>query len=154
MFTIFDIIDLAIQIEENGEAFYRRAILSISDPKLAETLEWLAEEEVAHAQWFADMRTRADRSVEDPQVARIGRALLRETVSENPFSLADTDVSEIDRTQSLIARSVTFEQDTVLFYEMLEPFMSGDADRRLLADIIEQEHRHIERLQALLKEDR
>ena len=45
MFTINEILNMAIQIEKNGEAVYRKSIEQISDPKLVSLLEWMADEE-------------------------------------------------------------------------------------------------------------
>jgi hypothetical protein len=55
MFSIQDIIDLAIQIEENGEQVYRRASGEISNPSLVWLLQYLADEETEHARWFSEL---------------------------------------------------------------------------------------------------
>ncbi|MBI9081993.1 MAG: ferritin family protein [Desulfobacterales bacterium] len=151
MFTFSDILDIAVKIEENGEAYYRRALKSVSDPDLVRMFQWLAEEEAAHADRFADMRTRIDdASKEDSQLAGIGRALLRDAVSEKGFSLDDTEAADISRVKTLIDLSVTFEQDTVDFYNLLRPFVADAQDRQLLDEIIAQENEHIKRLQSFL----
>ena len=150
MFTFSDILHIAVKIEENGEAYYRRAIKSVSDPDLVRMFQWLAQQEADHACGFADMRTRIHGTTEDPQLAGIGRALLRDAVSEKGFSLDDTQASDIDRVQKLIALSVTFEQDTVEFYELLRPFVADVRDRQLLDEIITQEKDHIAQLQSFL----
>jgi len=45
MFLIGDIIELAIQIEQNAEKVYRNALIKIADPKFVSILQWLADEE-------------------------------------------------------------------------------------------------------------
>ena len=45
MFLIEDIIELAIQIEQNAEKVYRNALIKIADPKFVSILQWLADEE-------------------------------------------------------------------------------------------------------------
>lgn len=151
MFTFSDILDIAVKIEENGEAYYRRALKSVSDPDLVRMFQWLAEQEADHARRFADMRTRIEVTTEeDPQLAGIGRALLREAVSEKGFSLDDTEAADISRVKTLIDLSVTFEQDTVEFYNLLRPFVADARDRQLLDEIIAQENDHMEKLQSFL----
>jgi rubrerythrin len=49
MFSIQEILDLAIRIENNGESVYRRAVDEISETALASVLQWMADEEVEHA---------------------------------------------------------------------------------------------------------
>ncbi|EFK11805.1 conserved domain protein [delta proteobacterium NaphS2] len=48
MFNIWEIIEFAIRIEENGEKVYRDASTKVSDPSLVSMLHWLAEEEAQH----------------------------------------------------------------------------------------------------------
>ena len=50
MFLTGDIIELAIQIEQNAEKVYRNAQKKISDPKFVVVLQWLADEETQHIQ--------------------------------------------------------------------------------------------------------
>jgi len=50
MFLTGDIIELAIQIEQNAEKVYRNAQKKISDPKFVAVLQWLADEETQHIQ--------------------------------------------------------------------------------------------------------
>ena len=64
MFSSREIFDLAIQIEKNGETFYRDALKQISNPSLRSLLQWLADQEVKHREWFAHkneaVKTEAD----------------------------------------------------------------------------------------------
>ena len=70
MFTMSEIIEFAIRIEENGEKVYRDASEKVSDPYLVSFLKWLADEEAEHVQWFSDLkRTVRDESV-DPQLGK------------------------------------------------------------------------------------
>ena len=55
MFTLTDIIEIAVQIEKNGESTYRRAQQETSDPSLADLLGLLADEELEHQRWFAEL---------------------------------------------------------------------------------------------------
>lgn len=50
MFSANELLDLAIKLEKNGEAVYRDAIEKIPNPELVRLLEWMADEEVKHAQ--------------------------------------------------------------------------------------------------------
>jgi rubrerythrin len=49
LFSTDEILDLAVQIERNGEAVYRDAIGLLSDPELVSLLGWMADEEAKHA---------------------------------------------------------------------------------------------------------
>jgi len=144
MFSIEDIIDLAIQIEQNGEQVYRNAMKNTPDPALASMLEWVADEEVRHVNWFNEFRKRVPARKVDPRLEELGREILRDALGNQVFSLAEVDFTRISRVQELLDVAIEFEQDTVVFYEMLIPFVEDPQTLASLQDIIEEERRHIE----------
>ena len=60
MFTLGEIIDLAIRIEKNGESTYRKAQKEVSSSKVSAMLEWLADDEAKHEKWFTELRENVD----------------------------------------------------------------------------------------------
>ncbi|UCD91196.1 MAG: rubrerythrin, partial [Desulfobacterales bacterium] len=60
MFTITEIIDIAMKIEKNGETIYRNAIEKIPVPSLVPLLEWIANEEANHAEWFSNLKQKTE----------------------------------------------------------------------------------------------
>ena len=151
MFVIEDIIDLAIQIEQNAEKVYRDAQKKTSTPDLASFLKWLADEERAHAKWFSGLKEPTSVAHQDPDVVRMGKALLGDVLGSQSFSLKDADFSEIHRLSQLIAVAIEFEGDKVTFYRLLLPFIEDAATREFLESIILEEKNHILRLQDFLK---
>ena len=53
MFSIQEILDLAIRLEKNGESVYRTAAAKLFRADLVSLLVWMADEEVKHARWFS-----------------------------------------------------------------------------------------------------
>jgi rubrerythrin len=143
VFSIQEIIDLAIQIEENGEKVYRKAVDNVSDPSLSSLLRWLADEEAKHTQRFNELREIADTSPIDPQVEELGKNILRSVVGEQSFSLDEADFSRIGTVKELIQLAIEFEKDTILFYEMIRTFVQDHETMDKLREIIEEETRHI-----------
>ncbi len=150
MFLMSDIIDLAIQIEKNAEQIYRKALSQISNPSLIFILQWLAEEEVAHAEWFSRIKETIDTQVKDPAVEAMGKSLLRDVLGKQSFSLNEANFSEIDRLVDLLSLAVEFENDKVLFYKMLRPFIADDETLDFLEKIIAEETDHIQELHKLM----
>jgi rubrerythrin len=150
MFSMAEIIDLAIQIEKNGERIYRKALEKMSDPSLASLLQHLADEEVEHAKWFSEMKATIKETTDDPSLAEKGNSILRGVLGGEAFSLGDADFSKIDRIQSLLKLAIEFERDTVLFFEMIRSFIEDKETLDQLDTIIEEENRHAEVLQAFL----
>ena len=150
MFSIGDIIDLAVQIEENGEKFYRDAAAKAANPKLASMLQWLADEEVNHVEKFSEMRQEAQGTAEDPRLEDIGKALLQRSLGDQTFSLEDIDFSSLDQVETLLEWAIEFEKDTIVFYEMIKSFVQDKGTQDLLEAIIEEELGHIRVLEEFL----
>ncbi|PIE65563.1 MAG: hypothetical protein CSA26_03045 [Desulfobacterales bacterium] len=149
MFTIADIRNIAIQIEKNGEATYRKAAANASDPELAQILIWMADQEKKHAEWFSNLRSTMPLTREQKELEEMGKVLLQDMVKGNNFLLGEENLNSAQTTQKLFEISSSFEADTALFYEFLlglieEPEVQGQLQR-----IIEEERKHIKKLQEL-----
>ena len=147
MFSIREIIDIAIKIEKNGESFYRDAMEKISNPALKPVLLFLADQEHEHAQWFEKLKQKTTTAEGNQKVAEISEAMLQNLVGDQKFSLGDADLSELDTVESLIELAIEVEQDTIVFYQMLQAFIDDSDTLEGLNEIIAEENRHIELLQ-------
>jgi rubrerythrin len=150
LFSIAEIVDIAVQIEKNGEATYRNAVQKISDPSLVRLLEWMADEEANHIQWLLDLKQKVDSDTENSFAQNMPRHLLNDTIGNQRFSLAEIDFSQIDNISDLIDIFIEFERDSILFYEMLKPFVLAADARSLLDQIIAEETLHIEKLEEVM----
>jgi len=150
MYTLDDIRQIAIQIEQNGEQTYRSAAKRAGSPEVAKILNWMADEEHRHGKWFDQMPTGAKEvSNEYQEMEELGRSLLKEMVENKTFSLdgdrldATTDVLEV------LSQSLEFEEDTILFYDMLKAFMEDQSGVAQLDLIINEEQGHVKVLKKL-----
>lgn len=150
MFSIGDIIDLAVQIEENAEKLFRDAAKKAADPSLASMLHWLADEEIQHAEQFSEMKQKAEKTVEDPRLEEMGKAVLEGTLGGQTFSLKDVDFSRLEGVDTLLKRVIEFENDTILFYEMIRSFVEDQSTVDHLDVIIEEEESHVRVLEEFL----
>lgn len=150
MFSLRDVIEMAIQIEKNGEKVYRRALEKTSDLSLVSLLQHLADEEVRHIQWFSELAKEAETSVDDPRVEKAGRLLLQRILGNQSFSLADADLSSMKGIEALLATAIEFERDTALFYEMVQSFVQDQDVSDQLDTIIKEEHQHARDLEKFL----
>lgn len=150
MFSSNEILDMAIKLEQNGEAVYRRAIEKVSQPELVSLLEWMADEEVKHAQWFSDLKRKPKTKGSNPFVEEMSRELFNDLLGDENFSLKDVDFSSVDKIDDLIEIFIEFERDSVLFYQVLEPFIEDPVTLEHLNKIIDEENSHIQRLQAFI----
>ena len=147
MFSWQDIIAVAIQIEQNGEQLYRAAAAEIKDPELAAALAALAEDEAHHQEKFKQIAAAQPQGVPGSALEKMARALLREMVAEHSFSLQSADLLTAQTVRDIVTASIAFEQDTLLFYEMIEQMASDRQAREILQQIAAEEKRHILELQ-------
>ncbi len=150
MFSIGDIIELAIQIEQNGEAICRQVLKKNMEPQLASLFAWMAEEEIKHIEWFKSLKATARISEQNPQLEKMGRDLLNAVLGKQSFSLGDTDLTCINQIKDLIALLIDFENDTILFYEMIKSVVTDHKTIEYLDMIIKEENQHKNKLQEYL----
>jgi len=151
MFSSGDIIDLAIQIEKNGEKVYRDALRGVKDQSVASVLKWLADEEVEHGKWFSELKRAVRKVPVDKRVEDMGRHILQGILGDESFSLKEADLQNPGGVENLINMAIEFEKDTVLFFEMFESFLEDRESLDHLKRIIEEERRHIQVLEEYLE---
>ena len=150
MFEIIEIIDLALQIEKNGEKIYRNALKRVTNPAVYTLLQKLADEELDHVEWFSSLKQNIKSTTDDPELMEMGKTILNSVLGDQAFSLKDVDFSKIDRIDDLIKLAIEFEKDTILFYEMIRPLIDNTEDLDHLDKIIAEENQHIQYFQEIL----
>ena len=149
MFTRNDIRNIAIQIESNGEQVYRSASKKTDDPQLAQMFAWMADEEMRHGQWFKALKVPTQASPAHEEIETMGRSLLQEMMKNQTFSLDDAQLPTITDISGLLDLSLEFENDTILFYEMLREFIEDSETIEQLNAIIAEEQGHVRQLERL-----
>ena len=132
MFSIHEILDIAIQLEKNSEAIYREAAESVIKPDIATVLKWMADEEVKHAMWFDSLRDDAALKPEATSLEILNGDFLKSIVGGQSFSLADVDFADIQQVSDLLNVFIESEKDGILFYELLMPFIREEDIRSML----------------------
>ena len=151
MFTLGEIIDLAIRIEKNGENTYRMAQNQVSSSELVLMLQELADDEAEHEKWFARLREDMNAGIEDPKLEEMGKTMLMTVLGDQAFSMNNADFSKMDNIMNLLELSLEFEKDTIIFYEMLKEFIEDKDVLSGIEKIIEEENRHVKHLEENIK---
>lgn len=149
MFRIQDIQHIAIQIEKNGEATYRKAGQLVEDPELKEMLLWMADEELRHRKWFEQLVPEMVDSEPQDDLEAMGKSLLEKMVADQTFSLDQESLQQASSVCELLVQSQTFEEDTVLFYEFLRDLLDDEQAIAHLNRIIEEERSHAKQLASM-----
>jgi rubrerythrin len=150
MFEIAEIIDLALQIEKNGEKIYRNALKRVTNPAVHTLLQRLADEELDHVEWFSSLKQKIKSTTDDPELMEMGKTILDSVLGDQSFSLKDVDFSKIDRIDDLMKMAMEFERDTILFYEMIRQLIDNTEELDHLDKIIAEENQHVQHFQDML----
>jgi len=149
MFTMDDLFDIATKIEKNGESVYTNATEKIKDRDLKSMLKWMANEEASHARWFADKKNSLHLEIEETRLKKMVPQVFQEMMGDNTLGLEEIDFSEIKTVSHLLDTFIGFENDTIMFYELLETFIQEEKVLDGLKNIILEEKNHIQKLESM-----
>jgi rubrerythrin len=153
VFTAAEAIEMALEIEKNGEVFYNAAAEKSDDAEVTALFEDLAVQEQIHYEIFQKMLGSVGSAPElpaeeyDQYQAYLDAALDNALFSGEDKALALAEKAT-DRETALRA-ALGFEKDTMLFFYDLRE-MVGEADRESVSRVIGEERKHVRRLAALL----
>jgi len=153
MFSLSDVIAVAITIEENGEATYRQAAEGTARTDVAALLTWLADQEAEHVTWFRELGAEAGVKEADADLADMGQSMLKRVVGEESFNLDPADLASKESLHELLDVASQLEMDTAIFYQLLGGFVNDSDTLAHLETIIEEEKSHGRMLLELLESD-
>lgn len=148
-----DIIDLAMQLELNGGAFYRAVAAKTKDYRVRALFEDLAIQEDRHYQVFSQL---AENVREQPLMTderwRQYAEYLNATVQSAFFEGEDKALAAADSVtdeDEALHMAMAFEKDTLLFFFDLRDNVA-EGDRSFIEKVVDEEKAHIRRLAELL----
>ncbi len=160
-FNTDELMEMAIQIEKNGLEYYSLMTARSSNPEIKQVFSYLGREEQSHLDNFIKIREKlaisnAEKQFEiadeynTPEMFNYLNAMFDGRVFPNLRSHADI-AKEISTDEQAIYHAISFEKDTVLFFqEILNILGPADQNRGLVEELIRQEKIHIARLYTLL----
>ena len=148
MFTLNEIYDLAIQIEKNGENYYREAEKKVSETSLKTMFLRLADQEAKHTTWFNEKKESLKAGSEILELDQMSSQMLKDILGNQRFSLGEVELEHMSKVEDLLSMAIEFEEDTIIFYGMLRSLIKDDETLKGLDEIIEEEKLHIEVIQS------
>ena len=151
-----DALELAMNIETNGETFYRAVAGKTADPAVRALFEDLAVQETKHYAVFAKL---SKGMIGSPLMTAEAwdeyQNYLQATVQSALFEGSDRALAAAEEAadeKEAIKMAIGFEKETLLFFYNLSDLVS-DRDKKTIARIIAEEKSHVRRLAALLRAD-
>lgn len=151
-FNADDIFEMAVIIEQNGAAFYRKAAAQIDNENQKKFLLELARMEDDHEKTFTDMQKELEKdetflTTFDPDNES---ALYLKALAD---SKVFTDTKETGNTlKEILSSAITAEKDSIAFYLGMRELIPEKYGKTKINDIIKEEMRHIKLLASKLSE--
>jgi len=156
-FNADEVLEMAIKIERNGAAFYRKAASQHPGEESMAMLEKLAAMEDEHEKTFLELRaqlTEQERKeqVYDPdgEVSLYLEALSDSHGGEGSPSAADALTGE-ESLAEIITIALGLEEKSILYYLGLRDFVPETLGRNKVDKVIAEERKHLTQLSDLLK---
>ena len=149
VFTASQGLEMAMQIEENGEAFYTTVAAETSVADVKELFEFLAGQERNHYKVFEKLLGRIEPGAqmlapEEDEYSMYLQVALDQALFSGPEKALATARDAKDR-ETAIRTALGFEKDTLLFFYDLREMVS-DKDRETVTRIVNEEKAHVRRL--------
>lgn len=146
-FSVAEVIQLAISMEEEGVKYYEK-YAAMADVELKEILLGMAEDERQHAKVFQEMYKDLEISEyeEDYLFSANVQDFFASYAKNEGFS---RDMPPIDSVRDAIKIGAETEKVTIAYYKSLLEFANEDVTK-ILVRLIEEEEKHQKRLEELL----
>ncbi|MBF0525628.1 MAG: ferritin family protein [Deltaproteobacteria bacterium] len=156
-FNANEVFQMAIEIEENGKAFYDQAGQKITDPQVKELFAALAQEEVSHKARFISLKdklpaTAAGQTVYDPEkeIDLYLKMMADLNVFRTDKKMAD-QVAGIKSAADAVHLAMQFEKDSIIFFLTMQDDTEEAQGRQLIGQLVKEEQQHLKRLSMQLK---
>ncbi len=156
VFTAAEALEMAMEIEKNGETFYNAVAAKSTDPEIKALFEDLADQERGHYQVFQEMLEGMKPAPElsaaeyDEYQVYVQVALNNALFAGPPYGAGALALAkQAEDRETALRAAMGFEKDTMLFfYDPRE--MVSEADRAAVSSVIREEKKHLRRLARLL----
>lgn len=158
VFSTQDVFEMAIRIEENGAAFYRKAADLQEDLSNKKFLETIARMEDRHKAYFQRMKKLITDSEKSQTDAEDEPVLYLKAMAEahggegNPNSVDELTGDET--MEDVVQTAIGLEKKSILFYLGLKDMVPPESGHEKIDKIINEEKKHIAQLSGFLKKAR
>lgn len=157
-FSADEVFEMGMDIERNGEAYYRKAAELAKDASVRDVFTDLMQQERKHYEVFKELRDNLPPRATLPTVVDTDSeeylyldALVKSRLFSNVRE-AEAVASKVGNAVEALRAALAFEKDTVLFFQSMKSMTDERLGKGEIDRLIEQEHGHIVRISGLIKE--
>ena len=157
VFNAEEIFDLAILIEKNGAAFYKKAADNMSDAGIKDILTQLVDMEIDHERTFIELKNElvpADKEQTTFDPYEELALYLKAFADGHVFDLSDPSASLTGNESGvdILKKAIGLEKDAIVLYLGLKDLIPANLGQDKIDKIISQEMGHIRLLSGKLKD--
>jgi len=159
-FNADEVFEMGMDIEQNGEAYYRKAAELTEDPEIKKIFDDLMTAEQQHYETFKKLRENLPAKdttplVSDPddQEYRYLDALVKSRLFNNVRE-AEEVVSKASGPIEALQGALTFEKDTILFFTEMKARTREDLGKNEIDRLIAEEREHVIWISGMIKKIR
>lgn len=148
VYSVNEIIEMAVQIERNGYAFYHEATKRKDlDAKTLELITTLRDAELSHEKTFLNLRDDLDMDILEltgdwELVANYLKAIVDGRIFNDETS-AIKRATEAKDIMGVLDNAITFEKDTLLYFHAISDSITNERAKIILRKIINEEVSHV-----------
>ena len=156
-FNADEVFEMGMGVEKNGEAYYKKAAELAKDPEIKKVFIHLMQEEVKHYDTFKNLREALPPksslpTVGDPEGLEnlYLDALVKSRLFNNERE-AEEMAGKVENEVEALKAALTFEKDTILFFQSMKSMTREDLGRAEIDKLIEEERTHVIRISAEIR---
>ena len=148
IFNSDEIFEIAIQIEKNGQDFYRKAAKIAASSDISEFLISLAEMEVGHEELFKELKKSLSDYPQDEfpdmddQLAHYLKSYANGKVFD-PSSAPEDKINSEMSIQEIFDVAINFERESVIFFTLVKEMVPEEFGKDKIDVLIKEEITHI-----------
>ena len=157
-FNAFEVFEIAQKIERNGARFYRKAAGLFKEPHLGNMFIELANWETKHIEVFANMKKQLAQQSRELRCFKPDKNMLIDAQAMAGLAVfgikpePSDELTGKENLKDVLKRAIQKEKDSIVYYTGLKDFVPARAGGHKIADIIEEEMRHIRILSQSLEQ--
>ncbi|MDJ0624091.1 MAG: ferritin family protein [Desulfocapsaceae bacterium] len=141
-----NVFEFAMQMEKDGEAFYREIARGTKNPGLKKIFETLADEEVVHFNTFKKLAEKSEAKVVESNILAKANNIFAEMKEGGAVDLSD-ETPQVEAYRKAMAA----EEEAYTFYEKKAAECSEEAEKEALLVFAKEERRHYHLLENVLE---
>ena len=156
-FNASEILQMAVNIEQNGITFYKTAQDKIEDPDVQKIFQYLEQAEIEHKTKFEVLKSMFSSSqpgetVWDPdnELDQYLQMMAGQHIFTNK-TVTEKRLAEIGTAEDALAMAIQFEKDSIVFYSILEDAVGEQGARQQVGQLVKEEKNHLRTLALKLR---